>query len=560
MRYKPCLMIDHLDDGYAEIDVICADTPWCETCRRYFHKSTDCPSKRQPGPSASNGLIREQTLNKSKRSEKADKSKDVEKGDKGKTAQGDKQHQEKEKGRVLDEVTEKTKPPNPPPPQDQGGGRAIVVWKKKVPNPSESQKGHHLSPQKVPNTELTTKGLDIRKEHGSKAGSEEREKSPLKDQAHQETEKGMIDVEMTSEEENINEERGKNVEEKGNEDFEDTKDSDMEDSEKEEDGSEVEEEEREEEEDEEEEEEEDKEEEGKGERVREEEEDKDKEEEEERRRSREEEGNDKNGSVQREEEEERERKSEDNREDSREEGHKEEVIEQVQMVNAGKEEEKRVEDDVQARVSPSPRGPNLQPLENFVVYDNNSFIPLDVDQSGGPMSEKEKEAADSTWKLADIFPFQRMGNQQLLGAFGLAQACESSPAKKVKRNDASVGVASGEETGSPPRTQRFEKDTEGRKRPRSSSHARRELSLAGPMRTVTKADKAKGPIKQFVVPLIISESAVGPVLLTRITNNDGLEIPSIPVTAPPSDEEAVEIAKRQVLNHTGSVAVLPSFL
>ncbi|GBG60078.1 hypothetical protein CBR_g409 [Chara braunii] len=248
MRYKPCLMIDHLDDGYAEIDVICADTPWCENCRRYFHKSADCPSKRQPDRSASNGPSKDQSRSrsKSKKSENTDKSSGAEKGDKGRIAQGDNQLNEKEKGRVLDKRAEKFKPPHPPPPQEQGGGRAIVVWKKKDPNPSERRKGLHYSPHKEPMTKMSAIEKEKGSEHETKAGLDGTINPPPENQTHQKPDVGTKDVEMTSEGENINMGNGEELVDKGKEDFED-----MEDSEKDDDGSEEEEEEEEEQEDEE---------------------------------------------------------------------------------------------------------------------------------------------------------------------------------------------------------------------------------------------------------------------------------------------------------------------
>ncbi|GBG77684.1 hypothetical protein CBR_g24130 [Chara braunii] len=49
-RYKPYLTIDLSEFGFVNIEVVCADTPWCPDCRRYFHFAgdVDCTkNKRQ---------------------------------------------------------------------------------------------------------------------------------------------------------------------------------------------------------------------------------------------------------------------------------------------------------------------------------------------------------------------------------------------------------------------------------------------------------------------------------------------------------------------------------
>ncbi|GBG76812.1 hypothetical protein CBR_g23027 [Chara braunii] len=47
MRFQEVLIIDLEEDGLVEVEVICAETPWCENCRRFYHWSSDdsCPLK-----------------------------------------------------------------------------------------------------------------------------------------------------------------------------------------------------------------------------------------------------------------------------------------------------------------------------------------------------------------------------------------------------------------------------------------------------------------------------------------------------------------------------------
>ncbi|GBG76824.1 hypothetical protein CBR_g23040 [Chara braunii] len=588
MRYKPCLMLDHQNNGYAAIEVICADTPWCENCRRYFHKSKDCPSKHQTDSAAANGSNGDLPRNKNQQADKAEKRKAPEGKDKGRKTQGDPRQQEKEKGRVQDREA-RNKPPHPNPSHEQGGGRVVVVWKKKDPNPSE-RSDEIRTPLEKGNSGLNSDGKDKGAKHIEKAELHERKKAPSGDHPQG---KGDKDVEMISEDENRNEikERvteGETEDGKGNEDLEETEDSEEEDGKSEEEEEEETEEEDDEdkefvdEEEEEEEDSEDEEKEEESEKEKNNEEGEEEKEDDEDTKEADKEGGKKKGTrdVEWDEGAESGKGSVARGEERWEEGEMEKVHERkdggsptVEKVGREVSKEEAQKGQVKERradeagllkesleaISPPPMRPELQPLGNFTVYNNNSFISEDIDQPDRPKFEMDKDVQENSWKLADIFPFQKVGNQQLLRELGLTQVNGFSPAKKTKRNDATAGRASGEESGSPPRDQRLEKDKEGRKRPRSLSQSRRELSLAGPMKTITKADKTKGPIKQFLIPLIISESAVGLVLLTRITSEDGLEISAIPVIAAPSNEEAVELAKRHVMNQTGSVAVLPSF-
>ncbi|GBG67811.1 hypothetical protein CBR_g934 [Chara braunii] len=49
LRYKKKLIVDLHDKGFVEVDVVCAGTPWCSKCRRYFHRDSDvgCPAKQK---------------------------------------------------------------------------------------------------------------------------------------------------------------------------------------------------------------------------------------------------------------------------------------------------------------------------------------------------------------------------------------------------------------------------------------------------------------------------------------------------------------------------------
>ncbi|GBG70798.1 hypothetical protein CBR_g8098 [Chara braunii] len=418
MRYKPYLLIDFLDDGYAEIEVTCADTPWCEFCRRYFHKSADCPSKRQTSSSKPNRPNKDLPHNKSKRSEKAKKSQNLEKENRGRKSQGEKSRHEKEKGKVRDKEAEKSNQPQPLTSRDQGGGKAIVVWKKKAPNPP--------APSDVrPPPQEETQGVI--------AGAKARGKPPLGDDPQQKGEKGDKDVEMTSD-----------GEDKGNDDSKDMEDSEEEELENEEEEEEEEEEEDEEEEEEEEEDEDD--EEGKDDKG----EGDDEEEKEEKEegewktdeRMIEEEGGGKEviESVEKGVEEEGEvgsgvrREAGQEVEETEKKGRKELVEGKESSGNGDSEEKGSAEAEVPHEVgevelqkegreanTPPHRGSGPQPLDNFMVYNNNSYISDDEDHSDRPGPEMEKNVEGSTWKLADIFPFQKVGSQQLLGEIGLVQ-------------------------------------------------------------------------------------------------------------------------------------------
>ncbi|GBG82754.1 hypothetical protein CBR_g36284 [Chara braunii] len=135
-----------------------------------------------------------------------------------------------------------------------------------------------------------------------------------------------------------------------------------------------------------------------------------------------------------------------------------------------------------------------------------------------------------------------------------------TPSKKAKMNDSrSVETDCEELTEATPEPV-LREDSVSRKRCHGFRVNRKELSQAGPMKTLSLADRSKGSVKKFLVPLILSEVPPnGTLVLTRLTDNEVLEIPSIPVNSTPSDEEVAELTKRHVLHHTGSVVPLPTF-
>ncbi|GBG41663.1 hypothetical protein CBR_g74754, partial [Chara braunii] len=46
-RFQETLIVDLEEDGVVEVELVCANTPWCESCRCFYHWSSDesCPSK-----------------------------------------------------------------------------------------------------------------------------------------------------------------------------------------------------------------------------------------------------------------------------------------------------------------------------------------------------------------------------------------------------------------------------------------------------------------------------------------------------------------------------------
>ncbi|GBG66525.1 hypothetical protein CBR_g63107 [Chara braunii] len=100
--------------------------------------------------------------------------------------------------------------------------------------------------------------------------------------------------------------------------------------------------------------------------------------------------------------------------------------------------------------------------------------------------------------------------------------------------------------------------TKTRKRSFLHQTGGKQLSFAGPMKTLTKRDKVKGPAKSYLAPLICSETPLGTMVLTRILTNEALEIPVIQVNSPPTEGEVLDLTKRHVLNHTRSVSILPT--
>ncbi|GBG92887.1 hypothetical protein CBR_g57645 [Chara braunii] len=72
LKYKRYLVVDLGRLGYVEIEVVCANTPWCPVCRQHFHSEDDpdCPSKNKKSYAAVAKQVQKPPPKKSKGSEK----------------------------------------------------------------------------------------------------------------------------------------------------------------------------------------------------------------------------------------------------------------------------------------------------------------------------------------------------------------------------------------------------------------------------------------------------------------------------------------------------------
>ncbi|GBG69931.1 hypothetical protein CBR_g4756 [Chara braunii] len=234
------------------------------------------------------------------------------------------------------------------------------------------------------------------------------------------------------------------------------------------------------------------------------------------------------------------------------------------------EEDEEVRDDGNSIVSDTQKNKGNSAFKDFRIYTNESFFldkekPDPVLSTQGHMEAELKEVDGDKGEeggSAKGGGLTDTGEKNLFNRYTGIYLQESSglesPSKRAKGNDTSgIGtsmnvVEDAQNTGPP------EEEFKGSKRSLLCRSLRKELSLAGPMRTITRAIKDSGPAKEFLTPLICSDTVNGIMVLTRITQNEGLKLPAILITSTPSDEEVIELTKRHVLNHMGTVARIPT--
>ncbi|GBG64164.1 hypothetical protein CBR_g40864 [Chara braunii] len=86
---------------------------------------------------------------------------------------------------------------------------------------------------------------------------------------------------------------------------------------------------------------------------------------------------------------------------------------------------------------------------------------------------------------------------------------------------------------------------------------RKSRDPARPMQTLQKKNKGnEGNPKEFLVPLVISPSPYGPMLLSNIDQNEVLSLPAVPTTGPPPDALWRSATTKQILHESGTVALL----
>ncbi|GBG84260.1 hypothetical protein CBR_g38231 [Chara braunii] len=172
LNYKRMLVVDLGEYGYVEIEVVCADTPWCSLCKRFFHTDSDndCSRSRK----YKNAVVKEKGAGKEKEGS-VDKGKDKE-------VRVDKEEDPNFQEKVGEKEKEVEKPPTQPSPSATERSKIKLKatkarrqkWKKKEKrdkSPKDREEGNSESASSLKNGKVEVQGKE--KEGDVPKGAEE---------------------------------------------------------------------------------------------------------------------------------------------------------------------------------------------------------------------------------------------------------------------------------------------------------------------------------------------------------------------------------------------------
>ncbi|GBG84388.1 hypothetical protein CBR_g38361 [Chara braunii] len=177
------------------------------------------------------------------------------------------------------------------------------------------------------------------------------------------------------------------------------------------------------------------------------------------------------------------------------------------------------------------------------------------------LSKKSEEVVDDQGSAQDMLEFMVPGLFQE-GIVHFDPAEDSgivfmlNPNKRAKSNDSIPIPTMEEQAMGDPREMPAILAVPVIKRKPSTRKAKKTLIQGPPMFTLGKGDKSASPSLEIFVPLICSDTPQGVMALTMIAQDESLSLPSITVQSALSDELLIKMASEQVLFNEGSCVLL----